>query len=437
MSRSKHQNLFYALLVNALAVIVTNSFVWFSITFWVFLQTRSVVATSLIAGMYTVANAVSALFFGAFVDHNKKKIAMMISTILSLITYSSGLVLLLAFGDQFTNISSPILWIWVALLLFGSIVGNIRTIALATTVPILFKEDERAQANGLIGTTNGIAFTITSIASGLVIGFAGMETALILAVACMTLAVTHLFYIRIPEPELVIDQKEPKHLDLWGTMRIISGISGLFALIFFTTFNNFLGGVFMALMDAYGLSIVSVQTWGVMWGVLSFGFILSGVLIAKFGLGKNPLRTMFVINMITWTVCIFFTIQESIVLTAVGLFTWMVCAPFIEASEQTILQNVVPKERLGRVIGFAQSVESTASPITTLFIGPITQWFFIPFMTTGAGVTLIGNWFGTGDARGIALVFTTAGVLGLLVTIVARLSPVYRRLSATVVASMK
>ena len=41
---------------------------------------------------------------------------------------------------------------------------------------------------------------------------------------------------------------------------------GLLALIAFSCLNNFLGGAFMALMDAYGLSMVSVQAWGLMWG---------------------------------------------------------------------------------------------------------------------------------------------------------------------------
>ncbi|MBP9827795.1 MFS transporter [Patescibacteria group bacterium] len=438
MTIAKHRSIFYALLTNALVVVVTNSFVWFAVTFWVYLETRSVIATSLIAGMYTVANAVSALFFGALVDHNKKKTAMVFSTVISFIAYAAGLIILLAAGsDRFTDITSPVLWVWVGLLLFGSIIGNIRTIALSTTVPVLFEEKDRGQANGLIGTTNGIAFAITSVASGIVIGFFGMDIALMVAVLCMALAIVHLSFIKIPEPEIVVDHAKPRRVDLWGTFKVVRAIPGLLALIFFTTFNNFLGGVFMALMDAYGLSLVSVQAWGLMWGVLSTAFIAGGLLIAKFGLGKNPLRTMIMINMITWSVCIFFTIQESIVLTAIGLFTWMICVPFIEASEQTILQGVVPQERLGRVIGFAQSVESTASPVTTLFIGPLTQWFFIPFMTTGAGVTLIGGWFGVGDARGIALVFTVAGILGLTVTLAARFSASYRRLSHTIATTMK
>ena len=125
-----------------------------------------------------------------------------------------------------------------------------------------------------------------------------------------------------------------------------------------------------------------------------------------------------------------FTIQASIVLLTVGMFIWLCLIPVVEAAEQTILQKVVPPERQGRVFGFAQSVEQAASPITAFMIGPIAELFFIPFMTTGAGVELIGPWFGTGTDRGLALLFMVAGVLGLIVTLLAMRSRSYRLLSA-------
>ena len=169
--------------------------------------------------------------------------------------------------------------------------------------------------------------------------------------------------------------------------------------------------------------------WGVLIGALSTAFILSGIIIAKTGLGKNPLRTLLLVNMITWTTCIFFTIQPSIILLAIGFFIWMLLGPYAEAAEHTTLQKVVPFERQGRVFGFAQSVEQSASPVTAFLIGPLTQFIFIPFMTTGAGVALIGDWFGTGPDRGIALVFIIGGILGLLMTIIAFNSKYYRQLS--------
>jgi DHA3 family multidrug efflux protein-like MFS transporter len=90
---------------------------------------------------------------------------------------------------------------------------------------------------------------------------------------------------------------------------------------------------------------------------------------------------------------------------------------------------VVPFERQGRVFGFAQSVEMAASPLTAFLISPVAQFVAIPFMTTGAGVELIGGSFGTGPERGLALVFTITGLLGLILTIVAFRTAAYRRLS--------
>jgi DHA3 family multidrug efflux protein-like MFS transporter len=185
----------------------------------------------------------------------------------------------------------------------------------------------------------------------------------------------------------------------------------------------------MSLMDPYGLLLVSVQVWGVLWGFLSLGFIVGGLIVAKRGLGKNPLRTLFLSNVVTWTICIFFAIQSSIVLLTIGMFVWLCLAPVIEAAEQTILQKVVPPERQGRVFGFAQSVEQAASPITAFLIGPVAQLIFIPFMTTGAGVDLLGPWFGTGTDRGIALLFIVAGLIGLIVTLLAMRSYSYKTLA--------
>ena len=211
---------------------------------------------------------------------------------------------------------------------------------------------------------------------------------------------------------------------------LIAAVPGLFALILFATFNNFLGGVFMALMDAYGLSLMPVQAWGFMWAAVSTAFILSGVIIAKTGLGKNPLRTLMIVNLISWTAAALFTVQSSIVLLGMGCFLWMLLGPYAEAAEHTTLQKVVPFERQGRVFGFAQSVEQAASPLTAFMIAPLAQFVFIPLMTDGWGADLIGDWYGRGPERGMALVFTVAGTLGIIATVLAWNSGYFRRLSA-------
>lgn len=424
---------FHQILGNNLVANVTNFTVWFAITFWVYLETRSVFATGMIAGVYLVLTAAFGIWFGSIVDHNSKKLAMLGSSVVSAAFYVVALALLLfAPPASFTDPYSATLWIFVLLVMFGVIAGNIRSIALPTLVTVLIPEDRRDKANGLVGMVTGIGFLTTSVISGFLVAWGGMHAVLILALAATALVFAHLSLVKIDEQraEPVADAPaEPKRVDLKGTIRVIAGVPGLFALIFFAALNNFLGGVFMALLDAYGLSLVSVEVWGLLFGVISTAFIISGIIIAKTGLGKKPLRTLLLVNLITWSVCCVFTIQSSIWLLASGMFIWMLLGPYAEAAEHTTLQKVVPLERQGRVFGFAQSVEQSASPLTAFLIGPLAEFVFIPFMTVGAGAELIGGWFGVGPERGIALVFTLAGFIGVVITIIAFNSKYYRQLS--------
>ena len=425
---------FYNVLANTLVASITNFTVWFALTFWIFLETQSVFATGMLAGIYLVLTAGTGFWFGSIVDHNRKKHVMLASSVISFVLYGIAFLLFQSVPESvFADVSSVTLWAFVLLMMIGVCAGNLRTIALPTLVTLLIPEDRRDKANGLVGMTTGIGFLITSMISGFLVAWGGMFYVIVFALALTALAFLHLSFVAVNESHASEDpeaQKEPKRIDIKGTVRVIRGVPGLLALILFATFNNFLGGIFMALMDAYGLSLVSVQTWGVLIGVLSTAFILSGIIIAKTGLGKNPLRTLLMVNVITWTVCMFFTIQSSIILLAIGFFIWMLLGPYAEAAEHTTLQKVVPFERQGRVFGFAQSVEQAASPLTAFLIGPLAQFVFIPFMTTGLGAITIGSWFGTGPERGIALVFTVAGALGLFMTILAFNSKYYLQLSA-------
>lgn len=422
---------FYHILVNTTISTLTTMTVWFAIVFFGYLQTQSVLATSIMSGIFLLSVAVSGFWLGSIVDHNKKKNVMLLSNAISLALFAVAFVIYISSPEgAFSRIDSITLWIFVPVILMGVLAGNLRGIALPTVVTIMVPEKERDKANGLVGMATGIGFLITSVISGFLVGYAGMFLVLVLAMVLMVACMIHLSFIDIPEKDLVKSQDGKKSkLDIRGTIAVISAVPGLFALIFFTTFNNFLGGVFMSLMDAYGLSLVSVQVWGLLFGILSTGFIAGGIIISKFGLGKNPLKTMFLANFVIWTVCIFFTIYPSIILLMVGMYIYMSVVPYIEAAEHTVVQKVVPLERQGRVFGFAQSIEQAASPVTAFAIGPIAQFIFIPFMTTGAGVELIGGWFGTGPARGIALVFTITGIIGFLMTVVARNSKYYHLLS--------
>jgi len=428
---------FHQVLGNTLVANVTSSFLWFALTFWAYLETRNVLATSIIGGSYMLLVAVFGVVFGALVDHMKKKAVMVLSSSITLAAYLGAGAVYLSFPESaLIDWGRPWFWLFAALILIGGVVENLRNIALSTTVTLLVPSDRRDRANGLVGTVQGVAFMVTSVFSGLSIGLLGMGWTVVIAVAATGVALAHLLVVSIPERGVVRggDTATPT-LTFRGAIPAIRRVPGLLALILFTTINNLVGGVFMALMDPYGLTLFSVEMWGVVLAVTGLGFIVGGALVAARGIGRNPVRTLLSVNVGVAVLGMTFAIREWWWLYALGIFVFMMLMPIAEAAEQTIVQRVVPFHTQGRVFGFAASVESAASPISAYLIGPIAQFGLIPFMRTDAGESSFGWLLGGGDARGIALAFVAASAVMLVLVLVAFASPQYRHLSRAYAAA--
>ena len=421
---------FMRLLANTLVTGVTSSFVWFALTFWVYLETRSVVATAVVGAAFSLSAAVVGPAYGTYVDAHRKHQAMVLSTAVSAVCFSIATVMFLAIdAESLLSLTNPVFWALVAVTLLGSVAGQMRGIALSTTVTLLVPEDRRDRANGMVGTVTGISFALTSVFSGLVIGWLGMGWALYGALALTVAALAHLVTIKVDEPEPTPSEDGASRIDVSAALEAIRAVPGLWMLILLAAFNNLLAGVFMSLMDAYGLSLVSVQAWGILFGFVSLAFIAGGLVVAKVGLGSKPLRVILIGNIVNWTSCVLFPLWDSIVPVVIGMTVWLALIPAVEAAEQTVLQRAIPFERQGRVFGFAQLVENAAAPLTALAMGPLAESVFMPSMTDGWMADRLGGWFGTGPARGLALMFVLAGLIGIVVSLVALASRSYRLLS--------
>jgi len=219
-----NRTVFYQLLINTLLVSVINFTVWFAITFFVYLQTRSVFATGVVSGIFLVMTALTGIWFGSLVDHHRKKTMMQASAVVSAVLYAAAFAIYQVFPrESFTDPASVALWALIVLLMFGVIAGNIRTIALPTLVTVLISEESRDRANGLVGTTSGVSFLVTSVISGLLVAVGGMFWVLLLALAVLLLAVVHLAVVPVPEREQA-PVVSARSVDLRGTMRVVAQV---------------------------------------------------------------------------------------------------------------------------------------------------------------------------------------------------------------------
>lgn len=422
---------FYAVLANNLVSNVTNGYLWFALVFWVYLATQSVLVTGLLGGAYMLLASFASLVFGAFVDRHYKKSVMLLANVVASAAFSvGGLVYWLGLRGESASASDSVLWLFGVLILIGAVIGNMRNVALSTTVTLMVPAGERDKANGLVGAVNGIGFIVTSVVSGLSIGLLGMGWTLVIATVLMLLATLHMWWLDIPEKEIAHDPElANKLIDVKGGWATIMAVPGLLGLVIFAVFNNLIGGAYMALLDPYGLTLFSVEHWGLMFGLAGTGFVIGGLLVGKFGLGARPLPTLLLAVMATGLVGIIFTIRESAWLLVVFLWVYMVIFPYIEAAEQTVLQKVVPFEKQGRVFGLAGALELATAPVTAFLIAPLAEFFIIPAFRD-PGVQAQWSWLlGTGQMRGVAVVFIGCGLLLIGLVLVAFASRSYRLLS--------
>ena len=422
--------IFLHVLINTAVANITTSFLWFALTFWIYAETRNVIATGVIGGAYMLFVSLFSMFFGTLVDRFRKKAVMVWATLGALAVFMLDSAFFFAVGEAgIVDLRQPWFWIFAVVMLAGAVVEQLRNIALSTTVTLLVPDEKHANANGLVGTVQGLAMLITSVFSGLSVGFLGMGWTLVIGVTALALTTIHLMLLKIPEREIVRSEQQVKWVDIRGGWLAVLAAPGLLALVLFTTLNNLVGGVYMALMDPYGIDLFGVQGWGVWFAVASTGFIVGGSIIAATGLGKKPIRTMLLVAVWIGFVGALFAIREWGWLFILGCWLYMAFVPAVEAAEQTVIQRVVPYEKQGRVFGFAMTFEAASAPITSLLIAPIAELWIIPYMRGGAGQARWEWLLGEGQSRGIALIFLVAGLACVVLALAAFLTPQYRTLS--------
>jgi len=428
--------MFLHVLVNTAIANITTSFLWFALTFWIYAETRNVIATGVIGGAYMLFVSVFSMFFGTLVDRFRKKPVMVWATLIALAVFVLDSAYFFAVGEgAITDLTGPAFWIFAVVMLAGAVVEQLRNIALSTTVTLLVPDEKHANANGLVGTVQGLAMLVTSVFSGLSVGYLGMGWTLVIGVVALALTMLHLLALKIPEREIVHAEQVTKWVDIRGGWLAVLAAPGLLALVLFTTLNNFVGGIYMALMDPYGIDLFGVQGWGIWFAVASTGFIVGGSIIGARGLGKKPIRTMLIVAAGIGIVGALFGIREWGWLFILGIWVYFAFVPAVEAAEQTVIQRVVPYERQGRVFGFAMTFEAASAPITALLIAPIAQVWIIPYMRTDAGQAQWEWLLGTGESRGIALLFLIGGLICTVLALLAFLTPQYRLLSRQYEAS--
>ena len=81
---------FLHVLINTAVAGLTTNFLWFSVIFWIYLETKSILAVGVLSGVYMILFAACSMWFGSLVDRYRKRQVMIASAWFSLIAFAIG-----------------------------------------------------------------------------------------------------------------------------------------------------------------------------------------------------------------------------------------------------------------------------------------------------------------------------------------------------------
>ena len=390
---------FRQLLVNTLVTGVTSTFLWFALTFWVYLETRSVVATGVIGGAFSISSAVLGPFFGTFVDRHRKHTAMVLTTAVSLACFAVATAVFVAVdSDDLLRPRSP--WFWVLVGLDAARLGR-RPDARHRAVDVRHAARARGPARPgqrhgrhghrrLVRHHVGVQRPRHRRGSGMGWAYYGVARADGRRARPPAHDRDRRAGARSRPPTA---RRRRRGVDVRGALdghpRRARPEDADPARRVQQPARRRVHGADGRLRPRRSCRSRRGACCG---AFISLAFIAGGLVVARRGLGPNPLRVVLVGNLVNWAVCSVFALRSSIVLLddRHGRVARRSSRSSRRPSRRCCSASI-PFERQGRVFGFAQLVENAASPLTAFLMAPLAEAVFMPLMTDGRGADWIGE----------------------------------------------
>ncbi|MEU7531475.1 MFS transporter [Saccharothrix sp. NPDC042600] len=389
-----------------LVSVIGSALTAFVLGVWVYLGTGSVTQFVLIQFCAVVPGILLAPYAGALADrYDRRRIMLAADT-------GAGVVTALLLVSVSTD-SLAVWQVYVASALTATL-NSFHLIAYQALVPALVPAEHLGRVNGLMQLTQGVQIAAPLVA-GALLGLVGLRGVLVIDVVSMVFAVAALLLARLPAG--ASGGRGGGAPGLGAGLRWLRGAPGLFTLCVVFGLWNFLFAVAGGLVQPLILSFSSPATLGVLMAAGGSGLFVGGLVMGAWGGPKRRVLGIYAGLGLGGVFLVLHSLAPSPWLIAVAAPAFLFTLPLMNTCCVTLLQTKVDKDVLGRVLGVVRTLSTAAMPVAYLVIGPLSDGVAEPLMAPdGALASSLGALIGTGEGRGIALIFLVVGVLMLALT---------------------
>ena len=294
---------------------------------------------------------------------------------------------------------------------------GVHATAFLTLLPRIVRPDRLGRANGMVQMLQAAQVTAPLFA-GPLLGAIGLGGVVAVDVGTMLVGVALLLGTRLPGAATRPHPTGPPpslRSDLghgWRYLRRRPGLLGL-ALVFGGF--NFLFAFAGVLVQPLILSFGSVTTLGVLMFAGGAGMFVGSLVMAVWGGPRRRVAGLVVLLVVGAVALALHAPRPSVWLVAVAAPLFLFTLPLLNGTVLTLVQVKVEPASLGRVIAAVRMLGQAATPLAFVVAGPVADRLAEPSMAPGGVLaSSLGRVIGTGEGRGIALVFGCLGV-GMLV----------------------
>lgn len=304
----------------------------------------------------------------------------------------------------------------------------------AAAITVLVDKAHYARASGMNQMGGSVAQVLAPVLAGLLLEPLGLGGIVLINFASYLFAACVLLMVRFPRPAESEEGRRAR-----GTVRQQTGHGwafirerpGLLRLLLLFAGLNFTVGLLTVLLTPLVLGFASPRTLGLVLTVASSGTLVGSLWMSVWGGPERRVRLVLKIVLAMGGLALLIGLQPSATLIALVAFLFMAGFPIATGAAQAIWQSKVPADLQGRVFAVRRMVAGLSSPLALVIAGPLTDFFFEPWMQPGGLLaSSAGRLLGTGPGRGIALLMMVAGALLWIVALLASASRSLRTLEA-------
>ncbi len=384
----------------------------FALAVWVYRQTGSATALSLITLFSTLPNTLLSPLAGALIDRWGRR------SVLLLNNFGSGACTLIMASLYWAGV----LQMWhVYVLVCASRCFNVFQLpAFSATTALLVPRRQLVRANGMAQLGPAAGMIAAPLLSAALLDLIGVGGVIFLDCCSFLFAGATLLATRIPKPAVSAAGQEGRGSLLYESFYGFTYIRrrpGLLGLLLFFAFANYCLTVVQIMVTPLVLSFGTARTLAVVLTSGAAGGLAGGLALGLWGGGRSLRRIPIILGftLLQGATLLLGGLRPSTLLVAAAMSVALFALPVIRGSSEAIWQSKIPQDLQGRVFAIRRMIAGIAFPFAGATAGPLADRVFAPLLLPGGALAgSVGRLIGTGPGRGVALMFMLFGVLTLL-----------------------